>query len=626
MAIINPEKNNGEKSRIKDIRGAFLAAILGFASFISLVEASSPQGGRDEGETPPGICQVYSQDNLSSLISPVEASPPKDSEDEGETPPGIYQVYSQDNLSSLIFPVEASQDEGETPPVICQVYPENGIPAVNIRAGAGTDYQVIGQITQDEPGNVVGKTDESNNPWFTVIPKGAETPDPTDDQYGAVTSNGKYVKSDCPPLEELPVVSIPKSTLSEQPPASSEVTQPQEITQPSAKLIESFVNALNRAGIAISADQIKQGLTYQTIQGKEGKNFTVPVYYLDPTLFSIPGDFAGPIPLISIRQFTKGLNAGIFVGSNYRSEEYRESQITLNHFNLSFVDGNATKFRNIRPNEGTFRLSPLIAEVNQASLTGNPVVIHNIVWGKKLNTDKKIVWDDVMGPEKLIKSALIDHLTNIVGAEGIKGKVFAYTINEPGVDNDRLMQANPDYVRIAAETIRKTDSNAKIVLNIPENFNLNEKYGDRNPGFTSQLAQELYAAGLIDAVGIQAHIFGANPPSDQEIEAAFNRFKMPDGRQIPIWITEFDINMKDTDSSPLNHASILKRVVKKFLELGCRVINNWEIGDRNSWLEEPPYEGRRSPDANPTLYDDNLEPKLGYFAFLQALHTFATQN
>jgi len=56
------------------------------------------------------------------------------------------------------------------------------------------------------------------------------------------------------------------------------------------------------------------------------------------------------------------------------------------------------------------------------------------------------------------------------------------------------------------------------------------------------------------------------------------------------------------------------------------VINNWEIGDRNSWLEEPPYEGRRSPDANPTLYDDNLEPKLGYFAFLQALHTFATQN
>ena len=268
MAIINPEKNNGEKSRIKDIRGAFLAAILGFASFISLVEASSPQGGRDEGETPPGICQVYSQDNLSSLISPVEASPPKDSEDEGETPPGICQVYSQDNLSSLIFPVEASQDEGETPPVICQVYPENGIPAVNIRAGAGTDYQVIGQITQDEPGNVVGKTDESNNPWFTVIPKGAETPDPTDDQYGAVTSNGKYVKSDCPPLKELPVVSIPESTLSEQPPASSEVTQPQEIIQPSAELIESFVNALNQAGIAISAEQIKQGLTYKTIPEK----------------------------------------------------------------------------------------------------------------------------------------------------------------------------------------------------------------------------------------------------------------------------------------------------------------------------------------------------------------------
>ena len=459
----------------------------------------------------------------------------------------------------------------------------------------------------------------------------APTETPTQTTPAENTSSPIIIQS---PTEEPTATFTPEAT-----PTTEPLTLEQQLTEylktnVAQKSIDQFVNTFQLD--AETTELVRNNLTINEITAKDGQQYEIALASVPqeniPSENQKYADLYQNIPLMIAEKNSNGewewdeatlgkiaAKQGMLVGSNYRSEESTESKITLEQFNLSFIDGNASKLRNIHPGKDIFSINGLIAEIKNASLTGNPIIVHNLILGEKLD-DKRVTWDDKMTKEEIIQEAVVEHLTKIVGAEGIKGNVFAYTFNEPGSAEDKLWQANPDYLRIAAETIRIYDPNAKIILNIPENFNLNAKYGDNNPKLTSRLAIELYEVGLIDVVGIQGHIFGATPPTDQQIEAAFNRFKTPVGVQIPIWITELDVNMKGVnDPSFQKQAIIIEKVVKKIIELGCRVINNWEIGDKNSWLEEPPFKGRSSPDANGTLFDDNLQPKPSYFTFLRAL-------
>lgn len=193
--------------------------------------------------------------------------------------------------SSLITCAEASSPKGgegekQNNPVICQIFPQEGIPGVNIRACDQVDNDrcpPVGRITQENPGQVVGKTD---NNWFAVQVEGIKTPDdPNDDKIGAVTSNKKYINdSKCPSLDQLPTVetnySTPQSTSSSENNQGGEIKNippiPQEllsIDNPKTPINE-FVNAMRMKGLDLDPIEVIKSLVLFEDTLPDGKRIT----------------------------------------------------------------------------------------------------------------------------------------------------------------------------------------------------------------------------------------------------------------------------------------------------------------------------------------------------------------
>ena len=106
------------------------------------------------------------------------------------------------------------------------------------------------------------------------------------------------------------------------------------------------------------------------------------------------------------------------------------------------------------------------------------------------------------------------------------------------------------------------------------------------------------------------HVDGSNPPRKQDLIEAFRSYG------VPVYITEFDVNMSNVSESAEERneiqARIYREVVEACLESGvCQQIWFWDVYDKYSWLDE-----RRGgdPKADPTMFDDNLQPKPAYYA------------
>ena len=118
------------------------------------------------------------------------------------------------------------------------------------------------------------------------------------------------------------------------------------------------------------------------------------------------------------------------------------------------------------------------------------------------------------------------------------------------------------------------------------------------------------------------HIDGSEPPNPGEIISAFQSYG------VPVYITEFDVNMSNVAGSRSERfqkqADIYKTIIRAALDSGvCRHIDFWDVNDYNSWLDQ-----RRggNPNADPTLFDDDIHPKPAYFAVRQVLMERLTQK
>jgi endo-1,4-beta-xylanase len=200
-----------------------------------------------------------------------------------------------------------------------------------------------------------------------------------------------------------------------------------------------------------------------------------------------------------------------------------------------------------------------------------------------------------------------------------KGKIGQYVVvNEPltyrrGVSDFFYEKIGLEYFEIAFQAAREADPTAILILND------NDNHGP-GPGaeYFKQIAQQLYSKGLIDGVGIQGHmIFGGAVPTKQDA------IKTLRGYGIPVYITEFDVDLTTIAGSQeekyQKQAQIYRDMIEAALESGvCRDITFWGFRDNMSWLE---YDLHR-PNADPTMWDDNYQPKLAYFAVYQALLGF----
>jgi endo-1,4-beta-xylanase len=223
----------------------------------------------------------------------------------------------------------------------------------------------------------------------------------------------------------------------------------------------------------------------------------------------------------------------------------------------------------------------------------------------------------ILSKDEMIE-VISDYITKVVTY--CKGKVNQWTVvNEPYIfpyrQNDifhRIIGA--EYIDIAFQAARKADPSALLLYNDSDNHT--------SLGITTQLTKQiverLKAKKLIDGVGLQMHLLGLNPPDKKDVIATMKSYG------IPVYITEFDVNMKNVygnqEERLITQSQIYKEMLEAALESGvCNSFSIWGVGDKYSWIETHKSYQHYSPNGDPTPFDDDLKPKPAYFAMLDVL-------
>jgi endo-1,4-beta-xylanase len=125
----------------------------------------------------------------------------------------------------------------------------------------------------------------------------------------------------------------------------------------------------------------------------------------------------------------------------------------------------------------------------------------------------------------------------------------------------------------------------------------------------------LKSKGLVDGVGFEMHLDGREPPDKDEVVAEMRSYGLP------VHVTEIDIDISkvagNKDERYAEQARIYGDMLSACIESEvCQSFSLWGIGDKYSWREY------YSSSADPTPFDDNLNPKPAYFAMLDALQAW----
>jgi endo-1,4-beta-xylanase len=206
-------------------------------------------------------------------------------------------------------------------------------------------------------------------------------------------------------------------------------------------------------------------------------------------------------------------------------------------------------------------------------------------------------------------TALINH-----GKEkGIKQYII---VNEPYLPTYReddffyKVFGGYDYIEIAFEAARKADPSAILIYNDTDNH---DSDGLTTP-LTRQIVERLKSKSLIDAVGIQGHLGDwVGVPNYDDMKATLQSYG------IPVIVTEFDYHLGDVpgtgEQREIQKALVYQRFLRVALEIGITDFTFWGLDERNSWLEKSLH----IENADPTMFNKQLEPGLAYYAVLNVL-------
>lgn len=253
---------------------------------------------------------------------------------------------------------------------------------------------------------------------------------------------------------------------------------------------------------------------------------------------------------------------------------------------------------------------------NKMDVRGEALVFPYYVpdWIKKDETIKGQQLQDLM--LKTI-NATMDHY---------KGKIKTWVVlNEAGVvppysNNDFFTKRmGSDYYISAFQAARDNDPTAKLIYN---DFNCDTLQGAKYKN-AKTIVENLQKKGLIDAVGLEMHVDASKVPSKDDLVQGMQSYGLP------IHITELDVDLRNItgtqDERFALQAQIYKQIIEAALESKvCENITFWGFGDKYSWLEQTEFNG--ASNADPTLYDDNLQPKPAYYATIDALKNIASHK
>jgi endo-1,4-beta-xylanase len=325
---------------------------------------------------------------------------------------------------------------------------------------------------------------------------------------------------------------------------------------------------------------------------------------------------------------------GLRIGTNFSTPYYDEDtrrkteQLAISEFNHALID--SIDWWQTEPSDGNFNFSNPDRAVNLALANDMSIEGENLItpWSfryvpylqdyiDKVNKGEISKEQARDGAIQIMRSHIVSIMTHY------KGKIAQWVVtleqDSRGPTNggsDMFTElVGTDYVDIAFEIARETDPQALLYYN--------DSYNETRNGWkyqpTLKIIRRLKEKNLVDAVGVEMHLEGVNPPNKDEIIATLKSY------EIRVIISSVDINMKDVKGSPEERnqiqAQILQTIFEAAMESGvCKDFYFWEgLGDKNNWLERMDMPGMSSANADPTIFDDNLRPKPSYFALKKIL-------
>lgn len=287
----------------------------------------------------------------------------------------------------------------------------------------------------------------------------------------------------------------------------------------------------------------------------------------------------------------------------FNDPKWRE--IVGSEFNVGAIE-HGLHWSDIEPEQGKldFSIADRMAKFGKES--GMKLRGYHLLWGNQKFLPDWLKNGNFSAPE--MEEVIRNHISQIMTR--YRGSIDEWVVvNEPyktplRIRSDDVFfdKLGKDYVRIAFDEARKVDPNARLILNDTQNHSTT---GLSFVHLDKEIIAMLSAAGLVNdkfALGIQGHIKGSSPLPQDVTETL-------KGYGVKTILSECDVDMTDVAGSPQQRNSIQSERLAQFLEAveasgTCSDYTFWGIGDKNSWLEKG-----GKPDADPTIYDDNLNPK-----------------
>jgi endo-1,4-beta-xylanase len=221
-------------------------------------------------------------------------------------------------------------------------------------------------------------------------------------------------------------------------------------------------------------------------------------------------------------------------------------------------------------------------------------------------------------------AVLRHHISKIISP--FKGKVKEWVVvNEsylPPYRTDDIFHKiiGQEYIEIAFQAARESDPDAVLIYNDYDNHTSN----GTTTKLSHQIVDMLHSKGLIDGVGLQMHLFQyeTTPPDKQDVISTMKSYG------IPIYVTEFDVNLKNISGTLEQRyefqAGVYRDMLEATLESGaCKGFTVFGTQDNLSAWETIQSLDGYSPDADPLLFDSSSNPKPAFFAMMRVFQKYA---